>query len=59
MGSVEVQGLYYVYSENYPIYLLYVYPKNVQVNLSDKEKKLFANVVSEIKKHIRQKEDRL
>ena len=51
--------IYYVYSENYHIYLLYVYPKNIQVNLSDKEKKLFANVVSEIKKHIRQKEDRL
>ena len=51
--------IYYVYNEDYPIYLLYVYPKNVQVNLSEKEKKLFANVVSAIKEHIRKKEGRL
>lgn len=51
--------IYYIYDENYPIYLLYVYPKNVQVNLSEKEKKLFANVVSAIKDQIRKKEGRL
>lgn len=48
--------IYYVYNESFPIYLLYIYPKNVQINLSEKEKKLFASVISRIKQVLRQKE---
>lgn len=36
-GGVRV--IYYFYNEDNPVYLLYAYPKNVQVNLSEREKK--------------------
>ena len=49
--------IYYVYNENHPIYLLYVYPKNVKTNLTEKEKKLFKVVVTKIKDILCAKED--
>ena len=45
--------IYYIYDENNPLYLLYAYPKNVQVNISEVEKKVLASVVDEIKQAIR------
>ena len=45
--------IYYIYDENNPLYLLYAYPKNVQINISENEKKVLASVVDEIKHAIR------
>ena len=53
-GGVRV--IYYVYNENHPIYLLYAYPKNVQVNLTESEKKLFRVVVEQLKATFRAKD---
>lgn len=53
-GGVRV--IYYVYNENHPVYLLYAYPKNIQVDLSASEKKLFRNVVEQLKATFREKE---
>lgn len=36
-GGVRI--IYYVYNEHHPIYLLYAYPKNAQINLSEDEKR--------------------
>ena len=51
MGSRQ-----YVYNENHPIYLLYAYPKNVQVDLMPAEKKLFRAVVEQLKATFRAKD---
>lgn len=48
--------IYYFYNANQPIYLLFAYPKNVQVNLTEHEKKLFSNAVSQLKEALRKKE---
>lgn len=40
--------IYYVYNESQPIYLLYAYPKNVQVDLTEDEKRVFRNIVEEM-----------
>ena len=41
-GGVRI--IYYVYNEHHPIYLLYAYPKNVQINLTEDEKKIFTKM---------------
>lgn len=38
------------------IYLLYAYPKNVQVNLSESEKKAFAGLTAQLKQVFRKKD---
>lgn len=48
--------IYYLYNEKHPIYLLFAYPKNVQVNLSKSETKLLKIAVSKIKETLRTKE---
>lgn len=53
-GGVRV--IYYVYNENHPVYLLYAYPKNVQVNLSEAEKKLFRVVAEQLKATFHEKD---
>lgn len=53
-GGVRV--IYYFYNEDNPVYLLYAYPKNVQVNLSEREKKALSAVATEIKQVLRGKE---
>lgn len=53
-GGVRV--IYYVYNENHPIYFLYAYPKNVQVDLMPAEKKLFRAVVEQLKATFRAKD---
>lgn len=39
--------IYYWLSRDDQIYMLYVYPKNVQVNLTDKQKKVLMSLVKE------------
>lgn len=46
--------IYYIYDNNNPLYLLFAYPKNVQTNLSDSDKKAFAALVTQLK-HVFQK----
>lgn len=41
--------IYYFYDENHPIYLLFAYSKNVQINLTDQEKKLMRSLVQQLK----------
>ena len=53
-GGVRV--IYYVYDDSRPIYLLYAYPKNVQVDLSEDEKRAFRNIVEEMKAIFHRKE---
>lgn len=53
-GGVRI--IYYVYNEHHPIYLLYAYPKNVQVNLSEDEKKIFTKMTERLKAVFRQKD---
>ena len=53
-GGVRV--IYYVYDDSRPIYLLYAYPKNVQVDLSEDEKRAFRNIVEEMKAIFQRKE---
>lgn len=49
--------IYYLYNENHPIYLLFAYPKNVQVNLSETETKLLKSAVAKLKEVFRTKEE--
>lgn len=53
-GGVRV--IYYVYDDSRPIYLLYAYPKNVQVDLSEDEKRAFRSIVEEMKAIFQRKE---
>lgn len=53
-GGVRV--IYYFYNENHPIYLLFAYPKNVQEDLSENEKKIMRTLVSQLKFSFRTKE---
>ena len=53
-GGVRI--IYYVYNEHHPIYLLYAYPKNVQINLSEDEKKIFTKMTERLKAVFRQKD---
>lgn len=53
-GGVRV--IYYFYNENHPIYLLFAYPKNVQDDLSENEKKLMRDLVTQLKFSFRAKE---
>lgn len=46
-GGVRV--IYYFYNERHPVYLLYAYPKNVQVDLTEAEKKLFRTAAEQLK----------
>ncbi|MBR1759802.1 MAG: type II toxin-antitoxin system RelE/ParE family toxin [Schwartzia sp.] len=55
-GGVRV--IYYLYDDNHPIYLLYAYPKNAKLNLSEAEKKAFKEATEEIKRTFREKEER-
>jgi mRNA-degrading endonuclease RelE of RelBE toxin-antitoxin system len=41
--------IYYFYDEQHPIYLLFAYTKNVQVDLTDQEKKLLRSLVQQLK----------
>lgn len=50
--------IYYFYDENNPIYLLFAYSKNVQTDLSEHEKKLLRQLVSQLKISFRSKENR-
>ena len=47
--------IYYVYDEENPIYLLFAYPKNVQDNISEKEKRVLASVVTALKTGMKQR----
>ena len=53
-GGVRV--IYYFFNENHPLFLLFAYPKNVQENLSEKEKKLFNSLIRRIKDSLRKGE---
>jgi mRNA-degrading endonuclease RelE of RelBE toxin-antitoxin system len=46
-GGVRV--IYYFYDENHPIYLLFAYTKNVQVDLTEQEKKIMRTLVQQLK----------
>ena len=54
-GGVRV--IYYVYDDSRPIYLLYAYPENVQVDLSEDEKRAFRSIVEEMKAIFHRKEE--
>lgn len=54
-GGVRV--IYYVYNESQPIYLLYAYPKNVQVDLTEDEKRVLRDIVEEMKAVFHRKEE--
>ena len=49
--------IYYFYDENHPIYLLFAYSKNVQTDLTEHEKKLLRQFVSQLKIPFRSKEN--
>ena len=53
-GGVRV--IYYVYDDSRPIYLLYAYPQNVQVDVSEDEKRAFRSIVEEMKAIFQRKE---
>mgnify|MGYP000705380896 CR=1 FL=1 len=53
-GGVRV--IYYFYNERHPIYLLFAYPKNVQVNLTEAEKKAFSQLTGQLKTLFREKD---
>ena len=53
-GGVRV--IYYFYDENHPIYLLYAYPKNIKIDLSEAEKKAFKEIIENLKCVFREKE---
>ena len=42
--------IYYFYDEKHPIYLLFAYTKNVQVDLTEQEKKAMRTLVQQLKK---------
>lgn len=48
--------IYFFYNENFPIYLLFAYSKNIQPDLTEHEKKLFRQLVSQLKNSFRSKE---
>lgn len=48
--------IYYFYDENNPIYLIYAYPKKFQSDLTEQEKKLFRQLVLQLKNSFRSKE---
>ena len=48
--------IYFFYNENFPIYLLFAYSKNIQADLTEHEKKLFRQLVSQLKNSFRSKE---
>ena len=50
--------IYYYYNETAPLYLLYAYPKGTQENLTSTEKKLFREVATELKNHIKERGNR-
>lgn len=52
----DARIIYYFYNANQPIYLLFAYPKNTRINLSEHEKKLFSSVVARLKETFRKKE---
>ena len=52
----SVRVIYYFYDENNPIYLIYAYQKNSQSNLTEQEKKLFRQLVLQLKNSFRSKE---
>ena len=54
-GGIRV--IYYVYNESQPIYLLYAYPKNVQVDLTEDEKRVLRDIVEEMKAVFHRKEE--
>lgn len=47
--------IYYIYDDNNPLYLLFAYPKNVQADLSNTDKKAFATLVTQLKNIFREK----
>ena len=55
-GGVRV--IYYFYNENFPVYLLFAYSKNMQENLSPEEKTLLCRYVEKIKEGFRRTEGR-
>ena len=48
--------IYYYHNENYPIYLLFAYPKNVKDDLTEQEKKILRQLVQQLKDSFRNKE---
>lgn len=48
--------IYYFYNENFPIYLLFAYPKNEKDDLTEYEKKLLRDFVQKLKDSFRNKE---
>lgn len=54
-GGVRV--VYYFYNKNFPIYLLFAYTKNTQTDLTEHEKKLLRQLVSQLKNSFRSKEN--
>lgn len=48
--------IYYFYNENFPIYLLFAYPKNEKTDLTEYEKSLLRDYVKNLKNHFRSKE---
>ena len=48
--------IYYFYNENFPIYLLFAYPKNEKDDLTEYEKKLLRDYVQKLKDSFRSKE---
>jgi len=48
--------IYYYYNETAPLFLLYAYPKGMQVNLSEEEKKIFCDFVKVIKRNLHKKQ---
>ena len=53
-GGVRV--IYYFYNENHPVYLLFAYPKNVQVDLTASEKEAFSKATEQLKNIFRGKD---
>ena len=48
--------IYYLYNENFSIYLLFAYPKNEKDELTEYEKKLLRYFVQKLKNYFRGKE---
>ena len=48
--------IYYFYSENFPIYLLFAYQKNEKTDLTEYEKSLLRDYVKKLKNYFRSKE---
>ena len=46
--------VYYYYDHAVPLFLLYAYPKNVQENLTDEEKKALRDAAQQLKRQFRQ-----